>query len=81
MDQKAKLELHFTDLPDEALIRPKHLLQLKLVPFSATTLWRKCRLREFPQPIKVSAGVTAWRVGDIRKHLAQLTSKNTRRTK
>ncbi len=81
MNQKVKFELHFSDLPDEALIRPKHLLQLKLVPFSATTLWRKCRLREFPQPIKVSAGVTAWRLGDIRQHFSQLGSEKAGREK
>ena len=62
----------FADLPDEAFIRPKHLLRLQLVPFSATTLWRKCRQSEFPQPIKVSAGITAWRVGDIRAYLKAL---------
>ncbi len=62
----------FSSLPDEAFIRLKHLIRLQLVPYSATTLWRKCRQREFPRPVKVSAGITAWRVGDIRKHLAQL---------
>jgi prophage regulatory protein len=66
--------INFADLPDEAFIRPKHLLRLQLVPFSATTLWRKCRQREFPQPIKVSAGITAWRVGDVRKYLDQLNN-------
>jgi prophage regulatory protein len=81
MNQKVKLELDFSDLPDEALIRPKHLLRLQLVPFSATTLWRKCRLREFPQPIKVSAGVTAWRVGDVREYLSKLGSEKSGRTK
>lgn len=67
----------FVDLPDEAFIRPKHLLSLQLVPFSATTLWRKCRQGEFPQPIKVSAGITAWRVGDIRSYLKALGKRST----
>jgi predicted DNA-binding transcriptional regulator AlpA len=39
------------------------------LPFSATTIWRKCRTGEFPAPIKMSSGITAWKVGDIRKYL------------
>ena len=62
----------FDDLPDEAVIRLRQLMELHLVPFSPTTTWRKCRQGEFPQPIKVSPGITAWRVGDIRKYLKKL---------
>jgi len=51
---------------DDALVRLTNLIELKLVPFSPSTLWRKVGKGEFPAPIKVSAGVTAWRVGDIR---------------
>jgi len=56
-------------LSDNALVRLTNLIALKLVPFSPSTLWRKVRKGEFPAPIKVSAGVTAWRVGDIRAWL------------
>lgn len=41
-----------------------------LIPFSPTTLWRKVRAGEFPAPVKLSAGVTAWRVEDIREWMA-----------
>lgn len=37
-----------------------------IVPFSATTLWRKVKRGEFPAPLKLSAGITAWRVQDVR---------------
>jgi len=76
MNQRRALT-NFTDLPDEALIRVKQLLQMQLVPYSATTLWRKCRANEFPRPIKISAGITAWRVGDIRKYLSGLSNIKT----
>lgn len=59
----------FQRLPDDALIRLVHLMSWGLVPFSASTLWRKVRQGEFPSPIKVSSQVTAWRVGSIRKWL------------
>jgi len=62
----------FDSLPDVALIQLRPLLNFKVVPYSATTIWRKCRYGEFPAPIKVSKGITAWRVGDIRKYLSDI---------
>ena len=59
----------FNDLPDMAMIQVRRLVNYKVLPYSATTIWRKCRNGEFPAPIKMSSGVTAWRVGDIRKYL------------
>jgi prophage regulatory protein len=60
---------NFNDLPDVALIQIRALLQYKVVPFSATTIWRLAKSGKFPRPIKVSSGVTAWKIGDIRKYL------------
>jgi prophage regulatory protein len=56
-------------LPDEALIRQSSLISKGLIPFSPTTLWRKCKQGDFPQPIKISKAITAWRVGQIREWL------------
>jgi prophage regulatory protein len=61
--------LEFHQLPDDALIRLYLLFAWGLIPFSASTLWRKCRSGAFPPPVRVSAGITAWRVGDIRQWL------------
>ena len=66
----------FDALPDMALIQIRPLLHYKVLPYSATTIWRKCRSGEFPNPIKVSKGVTAWRVGDIRKYLVTVGNKS-----
>jgi predicted DNA-binding transcriptional regulator AlpA len=65
----------FDDLSDEAFIQIRKLLEFEVVPFSGTTIWRKCRSNEFPKPHKVSTGITAWRVGDIRKYLADVSSR------
>ena len=54
------------DLPDTALVRLAMLVSLGLIPFSASTLWRKVKTGEFPKPIRVSSHITAWRMGDIR---------------
>lgn len=64
----------FSALPDDALIRLTTLRVWGLVPFSQSTLWRKCRTGEFPAPLKVSSQVTAWRVGDVRQWLTNPTA-------
>lgn len=62
----------FDDLPDAAMIQIRPLIHYRVLPYSATTIWRKSRSGEFPSPIKVSSGITAWRVGDIRAYLESL---------
>jgi predicted DNA-binding transcriptional regulator AlpA len=70
----------FNDLPDEAYIQIRKLIEFEVVPFSVTTIWRKCRSNEFPKPHKVSKGITAWRVGDIRSYLLGISSPKADRT-
>ena len=57
----------FDQLPDCAFVRLETMVREGLIPFSSATLWRKCKNRTFPPPIKISTGVTAWRLGDLRK--------------
>lgn len=64
-----KPSIAFNDLPDIAMIQVGPLINFNVLPYSATTIWRKCRTGEFPAPIKMSSGITAWKVGDIRKYL------------
>jgi prophage regulatory protein len=71
----------FDSLPDVALIQLRPLLNYKVLPYSATTIWRKCRSNEFPQPIKVSKGVTAWVVSDVRKYLQDISQRNADKSK
>ena len=63
----------FDTLPDSAFIRESQLVQSPKrpttpapLPFSAPTLWRKVKEGTFPKPSKLSARVTAWKVGDVR---------------
>jgi len=60
--------MRFDNLPDSALIRQRHLLE-NVLRFSSATLWRRVKKGEFPQPLKISTGVTAWKVGDVRQWL------------
>ena len=61
------MENHSNALPATGYIRQKELIgKGHIIPFSATTLWRKVAAGLFPKPVKLSEGVTAWKVEDIR---------------
>jgi len=62
----------FEQLPDSAYIRLRQLVGTVL-PFSSATVWRRCRIGAFPPPVRLSAGITAWRVGAIRQWLKDPT--------
>ena len=59
----------FDQLSDKALIRLRLITTWRLLPFSTSTLWRKVKRGEFPEPIKISESISAWRVGQIRHWL------------
>ncbi len=59
----------FDELPDSAFVRLNQLLSTAVIPFSAATAWRRVREGTFPQPVRISPQVTAWRVGEIREWL------------
>lgn len=56
-------------LPNTGFLRQPQVLVF--VPISKSTLWRRIQARTFPQPVKLSARVTAWRAEDIRAWIAQ----------
>lgn len=68
MSAKA-IDASYGVLPATGFVRQKQLVPA--VPFSAATLWRKVKAGTFPAPVKLSAGVTAWRVEDIRTWMAE----------
>jgi prophage regulatory protein len=66
----------FDSLPDSAYIRvaqlvrdPKRPDRQPLLDISLATFWRMVAADQFVTPVKLSARVTAFRVGDIRKWL------------
>jgi predicted DNA-binding transcriptional regulator AlpA len=62
--------LNFDTLPDSAFARQAQLIPA-VVPVSHATLWRWVKSGRFPKPVKLSPAVTAWKVGDVRRFLAQ----------
>lgn len=56
-------------LPETGFVRQKQLAAI--IPFSRTTLWRKVRDGEFPAPVHLSAGITAWKVELVRQWIAE----------
>lgn len=75
----ANNELSLGGLPSTGFVREKLLgNQPKigytgLLGISRSTLWRLVAAHQFPEPIKLSAGVTAWRVDDVREWLDRVT--------
>ena len=71
------------NLPESGFVRIAQILGkpkakpplLPIIPVSKSTWWAGCRSGKFPSPVKLSVGVTAWRVEDIRalldKHQSQ----------
>lgn len=51
------------------LIRLRLITAWRLMPFSASTFWRKNRRGKFPLRVKVFMSITAWRVGRMRQWL------------
>jgi len=51
------------------LIRLKQLLTM--VPFSASTVWRKVRDGTFVRPRKISARITVWSLAEVELWLVQ----------
>lgn len=67
----------FDQFPPEGYVREAQLVQsprnpIAPLPFSAPTLWRKVKAGTFPQPIKLSSRVTAWRVRDVREWMMKV---------
>lgn len=56
-------------LPDTGFVRLSTILAV--FPIGRSTFWAKVKTREYPQPVKLGANTTAWRVEDIRALLAK----------
>lgn len=56
-------------LPDTGFLRQPQVLAF--VPISKSTLWRRIHARTFPEPVKLSERVTAWRAEDVRLWIEQ----------
>jgi len=58
----------YPEFPKTGLVRVKQILApIGPIPVSKSTWWSGVKEGRFPQPIKLSANTTVWRVEDIRK--------------
>lgn len=63
-------------LPEDGLLRLKDILGDKrknirgLISLSKSTWWAGVKAKRFPQPLKLSARCTCWRIRDIRSLIA-----------
>jgi prophage regulatory protein len=47
-----------------------------VLPVSRTTIWRWVRENKFPQPIRLSSGISVWRLDDIYRWIDQRAQPN-----
>lgn len=59
---------HFDDMPDSAVLRVQPTA--RICGCGPATIWRGARLGTFPAAVKVSPKITGWRVGELRRYLA-----------
>ena len=50
-------------LPPQGLSRAKDILPL--LPFGRASLWKFAKTGQFPAPVHVTGGITAWRNADV----------------
>lgn len=56
------------------MMRAKQVLEL--VPFGRASLWKFAKSGQFPAPIRVTGGITAWRNADVIEWLESHTVAN-----
>jgi prophage regulatory protein len=61
---------HQITLPEVGFVRLNTVL--KVYPVSKSTWWAGVKSKRFPQPVKLGANTTAWRVEDIRQLIADV---------
>lgn len=68
-------------LPEVGFLRVKQILGdtkqgiPPIIPVKKSAWWQGVKSGRFPKPIKLSAGVTVWRVEDIRALVDRLNSE------
>lgn len=61
-------------LPPQGLSRAKDILPL--LPFKRASLWKFVKDGTFPQPVRVTGGITAWRNKDVIEWLEAQSAAN-----
>lgn len=62
---------------ERRLIREADLIP-HIVPFSKATLWRMVRAGAFPEPVRLSPNIVAWRATDVDEWIGSRTSISER---
>ena len=72
MTTKDKHQIH--DINPMGMMRAKQVLEL--VPFGRASLWKFAKSGQFPRPIRVTGGITAWRNKHVIEWLEAQTAAN-----
>lgn len=72
MNTKETKKVH--ELNPIGMMRAKQVLEL--VPFGRASLWKFAKSGQFPAPIRVTGGITAWRNKDVIQWLEAQSAAN-----
>ena len=61
-------------LPPQGLSRAKDILPL--LPFERASLWKSAKSGQFPAPIRITGGITAWRNAEVIAWLESQSASN-----
>lgn len=67
------MSIQRTQLPETGFVRLSDVLEF--IPVGKSTFWAGVKSGKYPQPVKLSKGVTAWRAEDIRALIGRLGSQ------
>ncbi len=75
------MEFNMVSIPDAGFLRLNQIIGNKktnptippIIPVGKSTWWEGVKSGRFPQPIKLGPRITAWRVEDIKKFIAENT--------
>lgn len=62
-----------SSLPHEGFVRLSVVLQM--YPISRTSLWRRIKKGEFPQPVKIGPRLNVWDVRQLREHQKAMAAR------
>lgn len=62
-------------LPSEGFVRLAVVLQM--YPFSRSSLWRRIKKGEFPQPVKLGPRLNVWDINQLREHQKAMAARKS----
>lgn len=71
---------HNDGLPETGFVRVRQIIEGP-IPVGKSTWWEGVKSGRFPKPVKISPGITAWDVNDIRALIKRIKASSNNQEK